>query len=129
MRWVDALDAALAVLTADTELLAALGGAHVYRMGASREPRMPSVEWFVVSTAPGESTQVLRTQWDLWAPSMASALMIETRLRALLDHRRIATLGGVQMWVRLEDARDLPDPEPGVIHRLLEFVFEPVRED
>jgi hypothetical protein len=120
--------ALVARLEADADLLGLLGGPHVYRSGAHREKRVPSVEWFVVSEVLRENTFRLLIQWDIWAHSYGRAAAIDRRLRRILHREVPHTVGGVLMWMQVESARDVPDPEPSLVHRALDMSFEPARE-
>jgi hypothetical protein len=128
MKWDDAVRALIATWDADAELTTALGGQHTYRSGAFREPRVPSVEYFVVSTILTENTERVRLQVDIWATSYAQVVAIERRLRELVHRDLPHTLGGVLMWTQVIDSRDVPDPQPRVVHRSIDVMLEPARE-
>ena len=128
MRHDDVSRAVVAALQGDAALTTALGGQHIYRSGAFRAPQVPSVEWFVVSETKRENTMRLLLQLDIWARSYAAAVTIEQRVRRLLDLDIPHPVAGLLMWVQVEDARDQPDPQPEIVHRVLTVSFEPTRE-
>jgi len=44
-------------------------------------------------------------------------------------HREVPTeIGGELMWAQIVNARDVPDPEPSLVHRALDIQLEPARE-
>lgn len=128
MMWDVVLEAWRALLLADTALTTALGGEHVNLAQASREVRVPSVDWSLVTDNETESWNPITVQVDIFAASLAQAITIERRIR-LLTHRDVARdLGGHQVWTRYLDSRSHPyTEEPGTVHRSLDFQFEPLR--
>lgn len=127
MRWDVALDAIIARVKTDPELLRALGGARI-RETADGKPEFPSVTHLVVSGPLRENTERMVMQWDLWARAEETARTIERRLRALLHRDLPELVGDVPMWLQLVDRRDHDDPEPGTVHRSLDFAFEFAKE-
>lgn len=113
----------------DSILRTTLGGAHVYRTGEFAAPRVPGIGWFLVSDTLEENTNEILVQIDLFATSMEQMIVMEGRVRALLHHDTVTTIQGVRMWAQLEGARDNADPEPGFVHRSMDFRFTPARED
>lgn len=128
MRWDDAVRAAVARLEADATLTGLLGGAHVYRAGARRQPQIPSVEWFGITTRLEENTEPITVQFDIWARGYAAAVAIEGRLRALLHSDTPVDWAGLKLWSQYQDGRDHEDPEPGVVHRSVDYELKPARE-
>lgn len=128
MRWDDVARAVVAALNADAALTTALGGQHVYPASAAREVRIPSVEWFMVTDRYDESRNPMIMQIDLWAKGQAVAVTIEERIRAVLhsDVRRV--FAGTDCETSYIESRSHDHPDPGVVHRSLDFRFEPVRE-
>jgi hypothetical protein len=129
VKWVDVMEAVLAHLTADAGLTAALAGGAIRRHGTFIEPAVPSLAWITYGNVLDENTEVVPTQWDIFAQEIDQAIAIERRLRALLHRDTPQVIGGIPMWTQFVDARDHADPEPGRIHRSLDFRFEPARED
>lgn len=128
MRWVDAATALLAELHADAALIAALGGPHIYRSGEYTGAQIPALYHHLVVATLDECFEPFVWQWGVFARDLATALTIEGRLRKRLDRKTFRQIGGIMMSARYEDSRDHDDPEPGVIHRSLDFRVEPVRE-
>ena len=127
MRWDVALDAITARVKADAQLCTALGGPRI-RETADGKPEFPSVTHMIVSGPLRENTERIVMQWDLWARAEETARTIERRLRALLHSDLPEMVGAVPMWLQLIDRRDHEDPEPGTVHRSLDFAFEFAKE-
>jgi hypothetical protein len=127
-EWGSVILAIVATLEADTALVGALGGAHVYRTQDTREVRIPSVSWMIVSDGLGENTAPVDVQLDIWAQGVGQALTVEGRVRKLLHSDLPQEVDGKPMWTILRESRDIADPEPNVIHRALRFEFQPIRE-
>ncbi|HEY8504974.1 MAG TPA: hypothetical protein VIL46_10355 [Gemmataceae bacterium] len=127
MTWDAAISALLAELQADAELIALLGGPHIYRSSEIRELRVPSVTYTIVSAPPTETTLSILTQWDVFAGSLDQLVAIERRLRRLLHWVGWRDVGGVSMSSVYVDSRDHRPPGPGRWHRSLDFRHEPVR--
>jgi hypothetical protein len=128
MRVDDVVTAVVAALDADTELGTLLGGERVYRMGANTEPQVPSVEYFVVSSGLRENTEPIVIQFDVWSNGFTAAAAIADRLHEVLHAEGTTELGGLRMYARRADGpRDHGDPEPRVVHRSIDFRFEPAR--
>jgi hypothetical protein len=135
MRADDVIQSFVAALGADTALTTLLGGAYVFRKGATRAPQIPSVEWLRVTDGLAESTSPMLFQFDVWAKASvsagayANAMAIEARIRAVLNRDGgLLTISGLTLFAGLEDSRDHEDPEPGVAHTSLDFRFEPAKE-
>lgn len=128
MMWDVVIAAWRSVLIADSALTTLLGGEHVYAGQAGRKVRVPSVEWITISDFETESFNPITVQADTFALDLDQAIAIERRVR-LLTHRDVArSLGGHQMWTRYLDSRSHPYPdEPGVVHRSVDFQFEPLK--
>lgn len=85
------------------------------------------MRYSVIGDVTEEVMNPISVQVDYWAASMEDAVTIEGRIRAvsLAYYRR--SVGGLSMWVTVEDARDMGDPQPGVIHRSLDLRCVPAR--
>ena len=127
MIWDQVVRAIVARLEADAELVQLLGGAHVYRMGARRDVRTPSVEWFIVSAIPTENFERCLIQLDIWAKSYSQATEIERRLQKCLHRDLPEEVEGLWMFLQWVQSRDHGDPKEGLVHRSVDFRFEPVR--
>jgi hypothetical protein len=129
MRWPNLmLQGVLPILTGDAQLLAALGGSHIYTAQSVRPVRVPSVEWIIVGDFSEEVFNPLTLQLDFWAVGPAQAAVIEGRLRALLHRETRRLIGGISTTVRLDEAMTLQHPSPGVVARSLRFNMDPVRQ-
>jgi hypothetical protein len=127
--WDKVLPAWVALLQADAELMAALGGAHIYPAQAATAVRIPSVEWLIVNDRETELFNEITVQVDFWARGTGRAATIESRLRMLTHRDTSRELGGMRMWTRYLTSRTHQyNAEPGVTHRSLDFLFEPLRE-
>lgn len=127
--WDRLIPAWVNLLEADSALITALGGEHIYPAQASRPVLIPSVEWITIGDVEDESFNPITVQVDYWAKGIAKAAVIERRIR-LLTHRDTArVLGSFRTWTRYLDSRSHDYPAtPGTVHRSLDFLFEPLRE-
>lgn len=123
MRVDEVIVAVMAHLVADPELVNALGGEHIFRYSANREPQVPSLEYLRVSNAEGENTEEVLIQFDIWGKGAANAMAIERRVRAL-PSRQPKVIGGILMKCSYEDSRDHDDPDAGVAHHSVDLRFE-----
>ena len=122
MRWAEAIFAVLAHLKADADLVAFLGGPHVYRATTERNATRRAVEYTVIANVRREQFERVPVQFDCRAESYTAALAIEDRLRTLLDHNLPVTIGGVWMFSEATAARDVGEG------RAIDFLFQPVRD-
>lgn len=127
MKWDLALDAIVDRVKADAQLRTALGGPRI-RETADGKPEFPSVTYMIVSGPLRENTERMVMQWEFWARAETTARTIERRLRALLHRDLPELVGDMPMWLQLVDRRDHNDPEPGTVHRSLDFAFEFAKE-
>jgi hypothetical protein len=133
MMWDVVIEAWLADVLADDDLVTALGGTHIYPAQAARLVRVPSVEWLVIVDREEELHNPITVQVDYWAKGTTLAATIERRIRRLThrDVARVWTFDGVQyrLWTRYIDSRTHDYPaDPGVLHRSLDYEFRPLRE-
>lgn len=133
MKWDAVVKAMRTALLADAQLVAALGtdgngNAPIYPASASRPVHVPSVEYFMVFDRERESLNPIMIQIDYFARGIAKAAIIERRIRSVLHRDRRRTFAGSDCATLYEDGRDHDYPETGVVHRSLDFRFEPVRE-
>lgn len=127
MKWDDVLAAVIAALRADSALMTALGGARIVPMESGVERKVPDLRYTLIFDREEEVMNPILVQFDYWAKDRAQAVVIESRLRTIVGARVRRTLGGVEMATLYEDSRDGTDPQPGVVHRSLDFRFVPVR--
>lgn len=130
MKWFVVVEAVVAALRASSGLTAALGtGTRIVRAGANREKVVPSIEWFRVTNPLEENTERVHIQFDIWTNSTKKAAQIETHMRAALLGHGAHAVGGLLMLTPEEevDSRDLPDPEPELVHNVLDIVFVAAR--
>lgn len=128
MRWDAVIPDWVERLTSDALLIQHLEGNSVYPANASRPVRVPSVEYLMVGDRPTEIFSEIQVQVDVFARGLRVAGLIEKRIR-LLTHKDVAQdLGGERMWLQYQDSRQVDFPsDPGVVHRILDFQFTPVR--
>ena len=95
---------------------------------ASTPVKIPSVEYLMTGDTESENFNAIRVQVDIFARGIRNAGLIEKRVR-LLTHRDVGqVLGGERMWLQYQDARTVDFPsDPGVIHRIVDFQFTPLR--
>jgi hypothetical protein len=128
MMWPDVvLGLVLPKLRADTELIAALGGSHIFSAQATRPVRVPSIEWMVLDERYTENHAEAELQLDYWARNPGEAATIERRIIAVLHRETRRAVGDTTTIVRYVEGRTLEAGQPGVIHRALRFAFDPVR--
>jgi hypothetical protein len=129
MQW-DAvmLDAIVPLWEGDAALVAALGGKRIYMMGSNRPVQIPSVEWLPIADTLTEAFNPVTIQVDYFATSTTQAFAIERRLRVLTHRETMRVLGDMKLWTRYAESNTNDYPKPGVIHRSLRFLLEPVRE-
>ena len=129
MRWDSVVVGWLARLNADAALTQALGGSHVYPAQASKPVRIPSVEYLIAYDTEGEWTNRIGFQVDYWATGVHQAKTIERRLRRLTHYDTAQYLDGERLWFRYVNGRTVEyTAAPGVVHRILDFECECVRE-
>ena len=86
------------------------------------------MEWTLVGDTEDESFNPITVQLDYFARGVAQAATIERRIRQLTHRDTSRVLGTHRMWTRYLDSRNHDYPaEPGVVHRSLDFLFEPLR--
>ena len=128
MKWDFVVEFWLARLYADAELMAFLGGEHIYPAGPKRPVVVPSVEYVMLDDREGEWLNPIGIQVDYWARGMKKAQEIERRLRLLTHQDYGQELGGERLWMNYTDSRTIEYPnDPGVVHRALDFTIETVR--
>jgi len=129
VRWHDVVTRVIARLNADAQFVAANGGVgRVFLLGANDAPLVPSVEYEVLSSPQLENTEPVSLRLHNWAYGGTAAAALEARQRALLDRPIAEEQDGLLMLWRYEDARSVPDPDPHVVHRVIEFTIEPTRQ-
>jgi hypothetical protein len=117
--------AMLALLDADATLTAMVGAFEP--SGGDMPRRVPQGRYTQIYDVPGEVTGLVGYQFDVWTTGREPAMQACRRLYSLLHRRALAQVGGVAMWMLYQDQRDMADPEPGVVHRSIDFRFVPVR--
>ncbi len=135
MRWDTAIPAWLDLLRNDAELLAALAALTPPITAVPLEPgyegekvRIPGFYWFMVTETPAEAEERVLVQLDIIAPNIkALGVLMERRARATLGRKYGQIAAGIRMSTALVAARSVPDSEPGVWHRQLDFRVAPVR--
>ena len=128
MRWDAVIPDWVERLLADVQLVQHLEGRHIYPANANRPVKVPSVEYMMIGDRPTEIFSEIQVQVDVFAKGLRVAGLIEKRIR-LLTHKDVAQeLGNERMWLQYQDSRQVAFPsDPGVVHRILDFQFTPVR--
>lgn len=129
MNWDLVVAAIVKLWRDDTQLMAALGSGSVEPAESNVERRIPGLRYTVITESENEITNPILLQVDYWTLSRAKGITLERRLRWLTVTRWPITINNVVMWIFLEDSRDAADPQPGVLHRQLDFRCVPVRAD
>jgi len=129
VRWDQILVPWVARLHGDAALTALLGGEYIYPAQASRPVHIPSVEYLLIADIEGEWTNRISIQVDYWVRGLHDAAQVERRLRLLSHADYGQDLGGERLWFQYRDSRAVEYvASPGVVHRILEFDVECVRE-
>lgn len=136
MMWTTVVPKIIARLLADTDLVEALGGPHIYRNRTRKTTQIPGVYWKLVDEGVGENTSEVRIQWDIWANSTAVQAAIANRLYALMHKDLHWEVDGLLLWSQYVESgdvnnnqADIPEEEQGVLHIALDFIYVPGRED
>ena len=133
MMWDEVIPAWLNLLESDATLTGVLGTdadgfVPIYPASAGRPVRVPSVEYYFVSDTESELFNPIRVQVDYWAKGIGRAAVIERRVRLLTHRDTSRELGAHRMWTRYLDSRSHDYPaDPGVVHRSMDVLFEPLR--
>ena len=130
MRWDFVIEFWKARLEADAALISVMGSSvFVYAAQAAKPVKVPSIEYLIVGDREEELFNPIQVQVDFWVKGIKKAAQIERRIR-LLTHSDVGQeLGGERMWLRYLDSRTTEYPaELGVVHKTLDFLFEPMRE-
>jgi hypothetical protein len=123
------------LLEDDAQLIAILGGLHIYAQDASRPITTPSIVWDLLDDDVTELFNPIDVQFDYFTrgvPNVRTAreegVMIERRLHALLHWPTRRNVYDLNMGARFQPPSfSLDYPEPGVFHRGLRFTFDPAR--
>lgn len=129
MKWDVVVAALVKLWRDDTQLMAALGSGTIEPTESNVERRIPGMRYTVIAENEEEILNPIILQVDYWTLSRVKGVTLERRLRWLTVTRWPVTINDVAMWVFLDDSRDAPDPQPGVLHRQLDFRCVPVRAD
>lgn len=130
MRWDFVIEHWITRLQADASLVSLMNSsAFIYASGAAKPVKVPSIEYMIVGDREDELFNPIQVQVDFWQRGIKKAAQTERRIR-LLTHSDVGQdLGGERLWMRYLESRTTEYPaEPGVVHKILDFLFEPVRE-
>ena len=128
MRWDFVIPEWVDRLINDAALVQHLEGRNVFPANANRPVKVPSVEYLMISDRPTEIFSEIQVQVDIFARGIRLAGLIEKRIKLLTHHDVGQDLGGERMWLQHTDSRQVDFPsDPGVIHRIVDFQFTPVR--
>lgn len=128
MRWDVVVPAVVAALEADAALIAELGGENIEHMESNEAREIPSIRYTMIYDTEEEVMNPIGVQVDYWARNIEQAFVIEKRIRTVLSTPVRRVFGGIEMLTQYVDGRDMDDPQPGVVHRSLDFRFEPVKQ-
>ena len=128
MRWDSVIPEWVNRLLDDTALVQHLEGPRIYPANANRPVKVPSVEYLMISDRPTEIFSEIQVQVDVFARGLRVAGLIEKRIRLVTHHDVGQDLAGERLWLQYQDSRTVDFPsDPGVVHRILDFQFTPVR--
>lgn len=130
MRWDFVIEHWTDRLEADALLVSVMGAANfVYPAQASHPVKVPSIEYAIVGDREEELFNPITVQADFWARGIKKAAQMERRIRTVTHSDTAQDVGGERMWLRYLDSIQIDYPaDPGVVHKALTFLFEPLRE-
>lgn len=127
MRWDVALDAMLAALRADADLMADLVDRKRLRQEEAGALDLPALTYLVVDGEEAENVETMLTRWSVWGTSRDQTIRMERRFRAVLVADTPIVVGGVAIWSEIQAARDLAEPG-STTRRSLDLHHEFARE-
>lgn len=101
----------------------------IVRRAAKRPKRVPAIAYTIVSDVPRESTARVLVQFDLWARGAEAMDALKLALYGLLHTELPREIRGLRMWTLYQDGREHEDPEEGVCHSSVDFLFEPAKAE
>jgi hypothetical protein len=127
MQWPTTLVALLDRVEQDHEILALLGGPHVYHLPDRREYHIPMIAYTVIYSRETEVYEPFLIQWDVIAPAN-QIHALHARLRRLVSSDSPRLVGGHPLRMLYEDGRIHAPPEPGIRRHSFDVRYEPVRQ-
>lgn len=131
MRWDFVFEHWTARLLADPALQSVMGAdsGWIHPAQSSRPVGVPSIEYLIIGDVETELFNPISVQVDFWAVGIKKAAQIERCIRRLTHSDVGQDLGGERMWLRYQDGRMVDYvADTKVVHKILTFEFEPVRE-
>lgn len=128
MTWDTVVKAIVKAWRADTTLMTAIGS-DIEAMESNVARKIPSLRYSVIADTQDETLNPILLQVDYWARNRSEAATIERKIRFDINAGTLTSFDGVSMWVLFVEGRDADDPQPGVVHRSLDFRCVPVRAD
>ena len=116
MRWDEVVPACVvAPVSADSDVISALGDSAVFFMAGEREYTVPSMRWTLISNVEDELYEHSMVQIDFWVRSVPKAVTLLRALRRLLHHEAEVTLGGLKVWSKYVGSRPVRTVRDGTV--------------
>jgi hypothetical protein len=130
MRWDFVIEHWITRLQADAALVSLMNSSvFVFPGQAFKAVKIPSIEYSIVGDREEELFNPIQVQVDFWQRGIKKAAQTERRIRMLTHSDVGQDLAGERLWMRYLDSRTTEYPaELGVVHKVLDFLFEPMRE-
>lgn len=123
MKWHVVVAAMKSALEDDATLIEILGGAAVEPEESGVKRKIPSVRYTVISDVEEEVMNPVLVQIDIRARDREQGVEMEGAVRRRLTQQKLVDGCRTEFVI----GRDGDDPQPGVVHRSLDFRFLPVR--
>lgn len=127
LNWDVVIQAVVAAVQSDADLIATLGTVTVTPAEDSVEQAVNTFRYMVISDLEEEVYNPIVLQIEYRARNRATAVVMDKRLRRILDHKTPRVFGGLEMATTYQDSREMADILPGTVRRSLDFRFEPTR--
>jgi hypothetical protein len=128
--WNRCVEASLTVLQNDSEMMALLGGKHIYRSRSRASIQIPGVYYSVVGNSLNENYSPVTLQWDIFGRSAQEVSDIEVRLFKLLHSEYpIDFPNSFRAWCQFQNGFDFGESDQNVYHRAVEYRYTPPREN
>lgn len=128
MRWDEIIPAWIDRIESNDDVASVLGDPPALYMAGEREHEVPSLEWTLLTPGlEGEIWEVCLIQTDLFTRSMDDLRTLSSGLRAAAHHDLRITVGGHEIWSRLDAARTLQGAQDGIHNVSYDFRLEFLR--
>lgn len=126
--WDLVLESCVSLLQTDQQLIALLGGPHIYRGKSLPQIQTPGVFWTIIANTLGENYAPVSIQWDIFANDTDAVSKIELRIYRLMHSDLPVTFGTLTMWSLFQTGFDFAEEDETISHRAVEYKYIPARE-